>query len=662
MRRSNLAERPAPDPPSDADPLYAEACRLWAAGRRGDAIQRLDAALRLKPDSPDALVMGGYMLGELGRPEAALRFYRRALDLDPLLVVAHANSGKLLVELRRPAEALEAFDAAVALKPADADAWNCRAGALRELGRLEDSLVAARRALALRPEFAEAAINLGNALLKLDRMEDALKAYRRACALRPGYAAALCGEALALRNLGRYGEALAAFEAAEALGSREGVAGKGCLLLTLGDFTRGFEGYEARWLSGKSLADALGKRFPTWSGPGSGQERVLVLNDHGLGDTIQFVRYLPLMAAAGVEATFVCPPNLHRLLKSTIPGRLVETPPDESFDAQIAVSSLPRAFRTSLETVPATAPYLSADLALAARWAERIGPAGFKVGMVWQGNPHPEADRARSFPLAAAAPLGTLPGVRLISLQKGYGEEQLAGLPRAMRVETPGEDFDSGPDAFVDTAALMAHLDLVVTCDTSVAHLAGALARPVWVALKSDAEWRWMTERDDSPWYPTMRLFRQPRRGAWTEVFAAMAGALSETLAPRRPAQAARAPCSIGDVVDRITILRIKRERMIDEDKRANIERELRLLEAEAQEGGVVGGAVDVLTDGLAEVNAQLWDVEDALRVCERQGEFGPRFVALARSVYALNDQRAALKLTINRLFESALIEEKSYG
>jgi len=419
MRRSNLAERPAPDPPSDADPLYAEACRLWAAGRRGDAIQRLDAALRLKPDSPDALVMGGYMLGELGRPEAALRFYRRALDLDPLLVVAHANSGKLLVELRRPAEALEAFDAAVALKPADADAWNGRAGALRELGRLEDSLVAARRALALRPEFAEAAINLGNALLKLDRMEDALKAYRRACALRPGYAAALCGEALALRNLGRYGEALAAFEAAEALGSREAVAGKGCLLLTLGDFTRGFEGYEARWLSGKSLADALGKRFPTWSGPGSGQERVLVLNDHGLGDTIQFVRYLPLMAAAGVEATFVCPPNLHRLLKSTIPGRLVETPPDESFDAQIAVSSLPRAFRTSLETVPATAPYLSADLALAARWAERIGPAGFKVGMVWQGNPHPEADRARSFPLAAAAPLGTLPGVRLISLQKG---------------------------------------------------------------------------------------------------------------------------------------------------------------------------------------------------------------------------------------------------
>ena len=270
-------------------------------------------------------------------------------------------------------------------------------------------------------------------------MEEALEAYRRARAARPDYAAALCGEALALRNLGRYGEALAAFEAAEALGSGEAVAGKGCLLLTLGDFERGFEGYEARWLAGKSLAEALGTRYPDLGGAWAGQERVLVLNDHGLGDTIQFVRYLPLMAAAGVEATFVCPPKLHRLLEPTIPARLVEAPPEEPFDAQIAVSSLPRAFRTRLDTVPADVPYLAAEPALSAKWAERIGAAGFKIGIVWQGNPHPEADRARSFPLAAAAPLASLPGVRLLSLQKGFGEEQIAGLPRGMRVETLGE-------------------------------------------------------------------------------------------------------------------------------------------------------------------------------------------------------------------------------
>ena len=477
--------------------------------------------------------MGGYMLSLCGKPEAALRFYRQALKLDPSVVVGHVNVGKLLFDMGRFEEALAAFEAATALGPSDADTWCSRAGALRELGRLEDSLEAAQRALALRPDFPEAAINLGNALLKLDRMEEALAAYRRAGAARPDFAPALCGEALALRNLGRFDEALAAFEAGEALGSREAVAGKGCLLLTLGDFERGFEGYEARWLQGRSLAEALGARFPTWKGPGRSGERVLVLNDHGLGDTIQFVRYLPLMAAAGVETTFVCPPRLRRLLSSRITTRFVDTPPDERFDAQIAISSLPRAFRTRLETVPAEEPYLSAELDLVEKWAERIGSAGFKIGVVWQGNPHPEADRARSMPVAALAPLAAVGAVRLISLQKGFGEEQLRDLPPTMRVETLGADFDAGPDAFVDAAAAMTHLDLVITCDTSVAHLAGALARPVWVALKTDAEWRWLTDRTDLPWYPTMRLFRQSRRGAWTEVFEKMAGELRHMLASR---------------------------------------------------------------------------------------------------------------------------------
>jgi tetratricopeptide (TPR) repeat protein len=210
--------------------------------------------------------MGGFMLSEHGKPEAALRFYRQALSFNPSLVVAHVNSGKLLFDARRFAEALAAFEAATAIAPDDADAWCSRAGALRELGRLEESLEAARRALLLRPHFAEAAINLGNALLKLDRMDEALFAYRRASAARPGFAAALCGEALALRNLGRIDEAFAAFEAAESLGSREAIAGKGCLLLTLGDFERGFEGYEARWLEGKSLPEALGTRFSHLAG------------------------------------------------------------------------------------------------------------------------------------------------------------------------------------------------------------------------------------------------------------------------------------------------------------------------------------------------------------------------------------------------------------
>jgi len=343
--------------------------------------------------------------------------------------------------------------------------------------------------------------------------------------------------------------------------------------------------------------------------------------------------------------------------------RFVDSPPaEEPFDAQIAISSLPHAFGTRLETIPAAVPYLAAEPALREMWIQRIGAGGLKVGVVWQGNPDPAADRARSVPLAALAPLTEVPGVRLISLQKGFGEEQLSTLPSSMRVETLGADFDAGTDAFVDTAAAMTCLDLVVTCDTSIAHLAGALALPVWVALKIDAEWRWLTERADSPWYPTMRLFRQARRGVWGDVFEAMALELVALAAARAAPRMFSTPCSLGELIDKITILRIKAERIREEEKLDNVRRELALLERLAHEDGPSGPPIDLLTDKLAAVNVRLWNIEDAIRTCEREGDFGPRFVALARSVYGENDARAAIKRAINTLANSALVEEKSYA
>ena len=230
-----------------------------------------------------------------------------------------------------------------------------------------------------------------------------------------------------------------------------------------------------------------------------------------------------------------------------------------------------------------------------------------------------------------------------------------------MRVETLGADFDAGADAFIDTAAAMACLDLVVTVDTSIAHLAGALAVPVWVALKSDAEWRWLTGRCDSPWYPTMRLFRQPRRGVWRDVFETMARKLAPLGERRGAPRLLTAPCSLGELIDKITILRIKAERIGQQEKLANVRRELALLERLAQEDGA-SGPIDLLTDQLAAVNARLWAIEDAIRGCEHEGDFGPRFIQLARSVYRENDTRAAIKRAINTLAGSALVEEKSYA
>ena len=354
---------------------------------------------------------------------------------------------------------------------------------------------------------------------------------------------------------------------------------------------------------------------------------------------------------------------MHRLLSSLGGVRLVAEAPDgELFDAQIAVSSLPRAFATRLDSVPAHVPYLRAEPELARKWAARIGPAGFKIGIVWQGNPNPEADMARSMPLTAFAPLAAAPGARLISLQKGFGVEQLADPPPGLRVESLGEDFDAGPDAFVDAAAAMTHLDLVVTCDTSIAHLAGALGRPVWVALKKDAEWRWLRDRDDSPWYPTMRLFRQKQRGDWSGVFAAMAARLASPAADGGAGRLIAIPGAVGELIDKIAILEIKSRRISDGDKLRNVRRELALLERSLNGAGLDHASLGGLKGELTAVNERLWEIEDEIRSCERNGEFGDRFVALARSVHVANDRRAAIKREINRLFNSAIVEEKCYA
>lgn len=504
--------------------LYAEACALVNQGRYEDASQRLDQVIATQPDFAEAFSLGGYILERGGNIEAALRFYSRAVSLRPSLAVAWFNLAKLLTRQTRCLEALEAIQRGLALSPKNADAHNTLSGILRGLGRVEEAARAAKRALKLQPLFPEAALNLGTALLKSCRPQEALAAYEKAALQRQNYADALCGQGLALRALGRFEEARAVFNAAKDLGCREAISGLGCLDLTLGNFAQGWAGYEARWIDGKSIAEVLGSRLPFWQGPGSAARRVLVVNDHGLGDTIQFARYLPLMRAAGVKPHFLCPAKMHRLLAPLVEGHISERESAEMrFDAQIALSSLPYAFGTRLETIPAHIPYLFAEAERITRWAAEIGEGGLRIGCVWQGNPNPEADFGRSFPLAALAPLAH--SARLISLQRGVGVEQISAAPFPIQRLSPS--FDAGGDAFIDTAAAMMSLDLIITCDTSIAHLAGALGRPVWVALKTDSEWRWMRERDTSPWYPTMRLFRQKHYGDWDSVFAAITTALS---------------------------------------------------------------------------------------------------------------------------------------
>jgi hypothetical protein len=337
-------------------------------------------------------------------------------------------------------------------------------------------------------------------------------------------------------------------------------------------------------------------------------------------------------------------------------------PPPE-FDLHVPLLSLPRLLGTTLESVPADGPYLDADPDLVETWRHRLGAyPGLKIGIAWQGNPKFRLDWVRSIPLAQFAPLADVPGVHLLSLQKGAGREQLAAPERRFPVTDLGGQMDETTGAFMDTAAVMKNLDLVITSDTSIAHLAGALGVPVWVALNAVPDWRWLLNRDDSPWYPTMRLFRQTRPGHWEDVFHRMAEVLRERLASPAVPRPITVEVAPGELIDKITILQIKSEQITDATKRHHVGTELAVL-AEARDRAMPDSAdLTRLAAELKAVNEALWRIEDEIRLCERDEDFGPRFIALARSVYHTNDRRAALKRQVNERLGSRLIEEKSYA
>jgi len=286
----------------------------------------------------------------------------------------------------------------------------------------------------------------------------------------------------------------------------------------IGRYKEGWTDYEWRWEAGYF------PNVPLWQGEDLKGRHLLVFSEQGLGDVIQFVRYLPLLAERKCKISFLAPAKLVRLLRPSIqPMEIVSALNGvQGIDFQVALMSLPHRFNTELASIPSKVPYLRAEAELEARWRARIGANGLKIGIAWQGNPGGAVDKGRSIPLEKFAPLSRIPGVRLISLQKHAGLDQLLGLPKDIEIETLGDALDNGPDAFIDTAAVMNNLDLIITSDTSVAHLAGALGRPTWVALNHVPDWRWLLDREDSPWYPTLRLFRQPQLDDWDSVFAAI--------------------------------------------------------------------------------------------------------------------------------------------
>jgi Flp pilus assembly protein TadD len=492
------------------DTFFRQGQQLHMAGRLAEAEQVYRQVIAGAPRHADALHALGALALQAGRPAVAETLLAQAIGLKPAadfqLTRAH-----VLLALGRPADAAETVRQVLRARPQSAEAHQVLGHALSDDGQPEDAIDAYRAALRLKPGLPDIRNNLGMALRQANRLQEAEQELRQA----PPEPESLVNLSSVQKERGAFAEAEATLRQALRIAPDNPVLryNWALLLLLLGRTSEAWEGWEQRFRAGAIPARTFTQ--PQWQGEPLGDRRLLVHTEQGLGDVMQFARYLP-----GIQGNvvFEAPPRLIRLLSSNpaLPPMITAEAPHS--DVVVPLLSLPA--RTALPAVPP--PYLFAEPDRAAAWGQRIGTGGFRVGINWQGFPGRFEDKGRSFPLALFQALADR-GARLISLQKGEGEAQIAAV--GFPVETL-DGLDVGPDAFLDTAAVMAGLDLVVTSDTSIAHLAGALGRPVWVALRFVPDWRWMLDRPDSPWYPTMRLFRQTTDGDWGPVFAAMAEAL----------------------------------------------------------------------------------------------------------------------------------------
>lgn len=493
------------------------------------------------------------------------------------------------------------------------------------------------QALAIQPDLSVSHNGLGCCYYRLGEIDKAEYHYDRAAILQPHYPVA------------RFS--------------------RGEIFLKTGRYREGWVEYEWRWNAGLVRGPQIPR--PRWDGSPLAGRSILVHTEQGVGDVLMMVRLFPMLKAQGCRLVFACHKPLKKLL-----GYLpevdrwfpIDEPSNIDFEIYSPLLCLPGLLGLDEKTIPRAVPYIRPDPERVEHWRPRINALpGFKIGICWQGSPTFEGDAWRSIPLSHYAALAQVPGVTLVSLQKLDGLHQIEANKHQVPL-TIFPDLDSA-GAFVDSAAIMQHLDLVITSDTAIAHLAGALGRPGWVMLNTGCDWRWGRDTPECIWYPSLRLFRQKTHGDWAGVAAEVAEALKAAVAggpvaPPRPDRhtVVTAPAAAGEVIDKITILQIKSERISDPAKRANVRRELDQLDGVWKSIAVPSAELDKAVAELKQVNEKLWVIEDDIRLCEKAGDFGEKFVRLARAVYQNNDRRSALKRQVNELLGSEIVEEKSYA
>jgi tetratricopeptide (TPR) repeat protein len=555
-------------------PDYADAYNNMGLALQGNgdleaAIDSYQQALKIKPDYVEAYYNMGLALQDKGDLEAAIVSYQQAIKIKPDYAEAHNTMGIALNDKGDLETAIDIYQKAIKIKPDYADAYNNMGLALMAKDDLDAGLANFKQALNIRPDYAEAYYNMGNALNEKGDLETAIDSYQKAIKIKPDYTEAYNNMGLALIDKGNLDAAIGNFKQALKIKpdfadayNNMGVAlrEKGQLASSIdslkqaikirpnfaeafhnlsypyflqGSVEKGFNFYESRLRQTKSTA-APTRAHLIWDGKKSlSGKHFVIYEEQGLGDMIQFCRYLPLLEQKGADITFKVKSKLHALLQTMDSNiRLVTSFPKENkIDFEAPLMSLPHLLGTSLETIPAATPYLFADQEKIRTWGERMSTDRFKVGICWQGSTA-KAAIGRSFPLSIFEGISSIPNIELISLHQGAGEAQMAGID--FDVTTLGHDFDTGQYAFLDTAAVMMNCDLIITCDTSIAHLASAIGRPTWLVLKQIPHWVWMLDRSDSPWYPTITLYRQKSQGDWVDVFETIKRDLSSMLQQKK--------------------------------------------------------------------------------------------------------------------------------
>jgi tetratricopeptide (TPR) repeat protein len=505
---------------------------LYEKGLLDEALTLYRNALELDPSLADAYYNIGTILQDKKKNAEALHSYRKAIHLNPYLTDAYYNMGVLFQETEALDEAAACYQRALHLNPAYPDVLNNLGSVFQEQGQLDEAAACYQKALQLNPAYAEALNNLGNVFQEQGKLDEAAACYQKSLHLNPAYAKALNNLGNVFQEQGKLDEAAACYQKALQLNPDDIEARWNMALAQLlaGNYSEGWRGYESRWKKRDFIHYQRNLPQPLWDGSDITGRSMLLSAEQGFGDAIQFVRYASLIAKRGAAVIVECQKELASLL-ATVEGVqqvVVRGEPLPEFNIWCPLLSLPLLFDTTLETIPAQIPYMHANQPLAQKWWDRMyhDSAKIKIGLVWSGNPRNKKLRHKSCSPDTFLPLANLENVTLYSLQKDEAAKQAKNTPEGMRlIDYTGELHD-----FMDTAALIENLDLVVSVDTAVAHLAGAIGKPVWTLLPFVPDWRWMLNREDSPWYPTMTLFRQHAPGDWETVIDAVKEKLERLL------------------------------------------------------------------------------------------------------------------------------------